>query len=93
MAAGNSSDAKRICPDKHCATPGDERDARDAVSSATTNANVANVTIGVGAAMIVGGLVLVLTAKPPKQADGLARTALRIDPQPNGAGVSFGGSW
>jgi hypothetical protein len=93
MAAGKSSDAKRICPDKHCATNSAEREASDAVGEATTNANVANVTIGVGAAMIVGGLVLVLTAKPPKPAEPTARAALRIDPRPNGAGLSLGGTW
>lgn len=93
MAAGKSSDAKDLCPDKRCANAGDEREARDAVSTANTNANVANVTIGVGAAMIVGGLVLVLTAKPPKPVDTPPRTALRVDTHANGAGLSFGGTW
>jgi hypothetical protein len=70
----DADDAARACPNDRCPTEAARSRAVDAIDDATTYANVANVTVGAGLAMIVGGIILVVTAKPDTAASALDKT-------------------
>ncbi len=83
------SDAKKareddsLCPDEQCSSDGDE-----AISKAKTKALVANIGIGVGAALVAVGGYLVITA--PKS----GQEVVRLTPEgPGVAGVSLKGAF
>jgi hypothetical protein len=97
MARGKWSDARAICGDDLACDSQADLDASNALADdARGLGNLSTVLVGAGAAAILGGLVLVLTA-PSRSDDGAERapeTALRIVPTitPDGAFVSVGGS-
>lgn len=96
MARGKWNDAKAICGDDLACDNAADLEASNALADdARGLGNISTVLIGAGAAAIIGGVVLVLTA--PSGSDGGAEratsTALRIVPTitPDGAFVSVGG--
>ncbi len=67
LAMGSNSDADdaaRACPNGRCPNDVARSRAVNAIDEATSRANVANVAFGAGLALLAGGVVLVLTAKP-----------------------------
>jgi hypothetical protein len=60
MTMGKKSTIEDECPDHRCTPKG-----RDAVDSAQTTGLVSTIGFGVGAAGLITGVVLFLTAKPP----------------------------
>ena len=92
MASSQASSAKSdktLCPDKVCTPAG-----RKEIDSAKTKALVSTIGFGVGAAALVAGTVLVLTAKPSKEHPPGSATA-RLVPAvgPHGGGVVMAGSF
>jgi hypothetical protein len=77
------NDGKKTCPNDACANESDLNSARALVDDAKTSARIANVTIGLGFAVLVGGVLLVLTSAPP----ATRATALKVGPG------SIGGTW
>jgi hypothetical protein len=89
-AISKNSDAKDHCPGGNtCNDPQGESLTKDAQSAAT----VSNITIGVGAAFVVAGVVLYLTSAPKEKAE----TATRLEMHPlvgrDLAGIGFGGAF
>ena len=87
----NAKEAERddICPTRKDCSPDDGARNAELTNAARTDAQVFNVAVGLGAAALVGGLVLVVTAptaRPPV-------AGLRIDPWwgPGAGGASVRG--
>ena len=86
QALSKSNDVKDVCSLQRCTDPAAVAKNEDA----KTAADISTVTIGIGAAAIVGGLVLVFTA--PRNP---SPTALHVTPTvgPGVAGFSLGGAF
>lgn len=83
------SDARRVrdddslCPDDQCSSKGD-----DAVSKAKTKALIANIGVGVGAALVAVGAYLIITAPTSGE------EVVRLTPEgPGTAGLSLRGAF
>ncbi len=90
-ASSKNSDAKKICVDREGACPAaDVARHDDLVSDAKTARTLSFVGLGVGGALVITGVVLLVTS--PKQAPS---TGVRILPEvgPRSAGLSLGGAW
>jgi|SRR6478736_582358 len=89
-AISKNNDAKDHCPGGNtCNDPQGETLTKDAQSAAT----VANITIGVGAACVVAGVVLYLTGAPKEKPATTARLEMHPLLGRDLAGVSFGGTF
>ena len=89
-AISKNNDAKDVCPVANaCHDPAGESLTKDAQSAAT----VSNVTIAVGAAFVVAGVVLYLTSAPKEKAESSARLELHPLLGRDLAGIGFGGSF
>jgi hypothetical protein len=78
-ARGNFADAKSICGgDLSCDSPADLARSQAEVDDARSQALLSTVLVGVGAAAVVGGAVVWLTA--PSRSEHRDRTAVRITP-------------
>lgn len=90
LASSDASNAKSdqsLCPGKVCTPAG-----RSKINSAKTKALVSTIGFGVGAAALVAGAVLVLTAHPSREhAPGSASARLLPTVGPNGGGVVVAG--
>jgi len=86
-AINKNHDAKEHCDGSTCRDPVGESLTNDAQNAAT----VANITIGVGAACVVAGVVLYLTSAPKGKPESAARLELHPLLGRNLAGVGFGG--
>lgn len=64
IASNRNADAKDLCPNDVCASEAIKRRASQGLSRADDAANVANVTVGVGAALVVAGAIVLLTDRP-----------------------------
>lgn len=86
QALSKSSDVKSVCSVQRCTDPA----AVAKNEEAKTAADISTVTLSLGAAAVVAGLVLVFTA--PKNASS---TALHVTPAigPGVAGLTFGGAF
>jgi hypothetical protein len=71
-AIGRYADAKNACPGDVCGSAADLSNARALVDDAKTSARLANVTIGLGVAALVGGVLLVLLSGPSGQGSATA---------------------
>jgi len=86
-AISKNNDAKDYCPGGNvCNDPLGESLSKDAQSAAT----ISNITIGVGAAFVVAGVVLYLSSAPKEKAES-ARLEMHPLIGSNLAGVGFGG--
>ena len=88
LASSQASNAKSdatLCPDKVCTPAG-----RSEIDSAKGKALVSTIGIGVGAAALVTGAVLVLTSPSPKRT-----TSARLVPEvgPHGGGMFMTGTF
>ena len=89
-AISKNDDAKAFCPGGNtCNDPQGESLTNDAQSAAT----VSNITIGVGAAFVVTGVVLFFTSAPKEKAESSARLSLHPLVSRNLAGLGFGGTF
>jgi serine/threonine-protein kinase len=88
-AISKNNDAKTHCSGSVCNTPEGESLTKDAQSAAT----VSNITIGVGAAFVVAGVVLYLTSAPKDKPESAARLELHPLVSRNLAGVGLGGTF
>jgi len=87
-AISKNNDAKDHCPGGNtCNDPAGESLTKDAKNAAT----VANITIGVGAAFVVAGVVLYLTSAPKGKPESSAHLELHPLVGRDLAGVGFGG--
>ena len=87
-AISKNSDAKDHCPGGNtCNDPRGESLTKDAQRAAT----VSNITIGVGAALVVAGVVLYVTSAPKDNPERAARLELHPLLGRDLAGVGFGG--
>jgi hypothetical protein len=88
QANGLNDDAVQLCPNP--ATPCDRADEANALSDrADTRALLANVSLGAGAAMVVGGAVLWFLGAP--SADGDEHAALVPHVAPSFTGIVWSG--
>lgn len=62
LAMSKNDDVSNLCPNDVCPDPTTRDNASRSDSAAHTFANVANVAIGVGAALVIAGVVVYLTA-------------------------------
>ncbi len=87
LAANKNKAAERPCPSDLCQTSDDRTQAESSLSSAKTFATLSNISVGVGALLVVSGVVLVLSGRPSK-APVVAPTAatLRLLPAPMAGG-------
>ena len=87
----------KYCPsDNTCPTPAAQRSAQDAYNASKTYALVSDVTIGVGAALAVAGVVLVVTSSPKPSSTAstaTAATSVRLAGTRTGGGVLLEGSF
>jgi hypothetical protein len=95
IAMSRNDDAEaavRGCPGNVCPDEGARTRAQGAIDDATTYANAANITVGVGLALIVASVVLVVTAKSeaPTTASLFKTKLMRHE---NGATFAFGSRW
>lgn len=76
IVAGNQRDeALALCdPERVCANEDARRDATRTYSSARTSANVSTVLVGTGAALVVAGVVLVITGRSSSSSFSVAPT-------------------
>jgi hypothetical protein len=89
-AISKNNEAKEHCPGGNvCNDPQGESLTNDAQSAAT----VSNITIGVGAALAVTGVVLYLTSAPKEKTPSSARLKLHPLLSHNLAGFGLGGSF
>jgi hypothetical protein len=89
-AISKNNDAKSHCPGGNvCDDPQGETLTKDAQNAAV----VSNITIGVGAALVVTGVVLYLTSAPKEKAESSARLELHPLLSRNLAGIGFGGAF
>jgi hypothetical protein len=85
LARGKWDDAKAICGDDLACDSADDLDRGNAlVSDARTFGNVSTVLVGVGAAALVTGIILYVTAPSDSQPD---EHAWRVTPAVDGDGV------
>ena len=86
MALSASSDVKKVCSVQSCTDP----DAVSKNESAKTFADVSTVTIILGSALAVAGVVVVLLAPRPK-----TEVTARVAPAfgPGYAGLALGGTF
>ncbi len=97
-ASSKNSDAKALCPNDVCPDDPTRLAAARGIDSAKGTANVSNVLVGAGAALAIGGLVLVLislpnaSSAPPPPPLSNTTAKLGIVPVPSGAGLSWGGT-
>ena len=89
-AISKNNDAKEFCPGGNtCNDPQGETLTKDAQNAAM----VSNITIGVGAAFVVAGVVLYLSSAPKTKAESSARLSLHPLVSRNLAGIGFGGTF
>jgi len=89
-AISKNNDAKGYCPGGNvCDDPQGETLTKDAQSAAV----VSNVTIAVGAAFVVAGVVLYLTSAPKQKSESVARLELHPLVSRDLAGIGFGGAF
>ena len=89
-AISKNNDAKDHCPGGNtCNDPQGESLTKDAQSAAT----VSNITIGVGAAFVVAGVVLYLTSAPKEKPESAARLEMHPLVGRDLAGIGFGGAF
>jgi serine/threonine-protein kinase len=89
-AISKNNDAKDHCPGGNtCNDPQGETLTKDAQSAAT----VSNITIGVGAAFVVAGVVLYLTSAPKEKPESAARLEMHPLVGRDLAGIGFGGAF
>jgi serine/threonine-protein kinase len=89
-AISKNNDAKDACPDANaCHDPNGESLANDAQNAAT----VSNITIAVGAAFVVAGVVLYLTSAPKEKPESSAHLELHPLVSRDLAGIGFGGAF
>lgn len=89
-AISKNSDAKDYCPGGNtCNDPQGVSLTKDAQSAAT----VSNITIGVGAAFVVAGVVLYLTSAPKEKPETAARLEMHPLVGRDLAGIGFGGAF
>jgi hypothetical protein len=80
-ASGSKSDAFALCPDPN--TPCSHSDqANQLIKDGQSQALIANISYGVGAAAIIGGAVLWFTGAPEKASAGRVSVRPRIGPSP-----------
>lgn len=97
VASGRNSDAKALCPDDRCPSEGARVEASSTLASADSAANVSNITVAAGGLLLAAGVVLVVTALPPRSTSAARAStnvsALRLAPMANdkGGGLMFGG--
>jgi serine/threonine-protein kinase len=89
-AISKNNDAKDHCPAGNtCNDPQGESLTNDAQSAAT----VSNITIGIGAAFVVAGVVLYLTSAPKEKPASAARLEMHPLVGRDLAGIGFGGAF
>lgn len=89
-AISKNNDAKDHCPGgTTCNDPLGESLTNDAQSAAT----VSNITVGIGAAFVVAGVVLYLTSAPKEKAESSARLEMHPLVGRDLAGIGFGGAF
>lgn len=93
IASNRNSDAKELCPDDRCPDERTRVRASADLSHATDAANVANVTVGIGALLAAAGTVLVLTAPPSRPHKASAIRFVGAGLVPGGGGVVLRGSY
>jgi hypothetical protein len=89
VASSKNKEVADTCPNDFCSDSGAQGRAESSLSSAKTFATLSNISVGVGAALLVTGVVLVLTAQPGKGAAPSSVTAassVRILPAPVASG-------
>jgi hypothetical protein len=90
-AASEMSDARKLCPSGTTCHNGT---ATSQSTSANSDANVANITIGVGIAGVALAAVLFLTSPPGESAAGkIAALPIQIGALPGGAFVGTHAAW
>jgi hypothetical protein len=85
-AISKNSDAESLCPQ---ASICDDAGGPKLTSQAKNAAVASNITIGVGAAFVVAGVVLYLTSEPKRE----ARLELHPIVSRDVAGIGFGGAF
>ncbi len=85
-AISKNSDAESHCPKGNIC---DDAEGPRLTSQAKNAAVVSNITIGVGAAFVVAGVVLYLTSEPKRE----ARLELHPIVSKDVAGIGFGGAF
>jgi len=88
-AISKNNDAKAYCSGSVCS---DEK-GESLTNSAQSAAVVSNITMGVGAAFVVAGVVLYLTSAPKAKAESAARLELHPLVSRNLAGIGLGGTF
>jgi len=89
-AISKNNDAKDHCPGGNtCNDPAGESLTNDAQSAAT----VSNITIGIGAAFVVAGVVLYLTSAPKEKPASSAHLEMHPLVGRDLAGIGFGGAF
>lgn len=89
-AISKNNDAKDHCPGGNtCNDPAGESLTKDAQSAAT----VSNITIGIGAAFVVAGVVLYLTSAPKEKPASSAHLEMHPLVGRDLAGIGFGGAF
>ena len=88
-AISKNNDAKEHCSGSVCNDQAGESLTTDAQSAATFS----NITIGVGAAFVVTGVVLYLTSAPKAKPESSARLELHPLVSRHLAGIGFGGTF
>jgi hypothetical protein len=90
VASGKKSDAGKDCSAdlSRCDSAG----VSD-MNSARSSAAISTVGFIAGGALLVGGVVLYLTAPKPGRDDDGKTVGLRLTPNASGANLSFGGAW
>jgi hypothetical protein len=93
VASSKNKDVGNACPNDFCPDGDAKSRAESSLSSARTFATLSNVTTGMGALLVVSGIVLVLTAQPGKSPAPPSASALRFVPAPlpNGGAVLLSG--
>ncbi|HET7542998.1 MAG TPA: hypothetical protein VFK05_24160 [Polyangiaceae bacterium] len=86
-AISKNNDAKDLCTGTICHDPAGETLTKQAQDAAT----VANITIGVGAAFVVAGVVLYLTSAPKGKAESSAHVEMHPLVGRDLAGIGLGG--
>ena len=91
MAMSANNEAKDKCPQEGACS---NREGVDANDSAKTLGLVSTIGFGAGAALLIGGAVLIFTA-PKGSSSGKEAKAVRVLPTAtaNGGGLVFGGSF
>ncbi|MCB9588689.1 MAG: hypothetical protein H6718_24985 [Polyangiaceae bacterium] len=87
QAISKNSDAEKFCPrGSEC----DSQQGVDLTDDAKSAATVSNIAFGVGAAALIGGLVLYFTAPDKPQAARLQRNRWQVSPVFGGGTTGFG---